>query len=188
MLDTIAFVLGVINVTLVVRRSVWNFPFGMAMVALSSVIFWRERLYSDTALQGFFFAVNAWGWWMWTLNRAATGDVRVERMPARDRLAWLLGWVVISLGWGIGMERMTDADYPWLDAAIASASIAAQVMLARRLVESWTVWIAVDVASIWLFAIKGLWPMLALFVLFLGFAVWGRLSWRAALERQRAWR
>ena len=187
MLELIAFVLGVINVTLVVRRSVWNFPFGMAMVALSSVVFWRERLYSDTALQCFFFIVNGWGWRMWALNRAATGEIRVDRMPARDQAAWFLGWIVISLSWGIAMERLTDADYPWLDAAIAAASIAAQIMLARRLVESWAVWIAVDAASIWLFAVKGLWLMMALFVLFLAFSIWGRFSWRAALRRQGAW-
>ncbi len=185
-LETIAFVLGVINVTLVVRRSVWNFPFGMAMVALYAVVFWRERLYSDTLLQGFFFAVNALGWWLWAQNQARAGEVVVEVMPTRDRLAWVLGWLLISLAWGIAMARLTDAAYPWWDAGIAAASIAAQVMLAKRLIENWWVWIGVDIASVGLYAAKGLWLTLVLYVIFLGLSVWGLIDWRAALRRERA--
>ncbi len=184
--ETIAFVLGVINVTLVVRRSVWTFPFGMAMVSLYAIVFWRERLYSDMLLQGFFFVVNAWGWRMWAANRAAAGEVVVETMPVREAAAWLLGWAAISLGWGVAMERLTDADYPWADAAIAAASIAAQVMMARRLLENWIVWIGVDIASIWLYAAKGLWLTLVLYVIFLGLSAWGLHDWRAALRRGRA--
>ena len=185
-LETIAFVLGIINVTLVVRRSVWNFPFGMAMVSLYAIVFWRERLYSDTLLQGFFFVVNALGWWLWADNQAKAGEVVVEQMPARDRIAWVLGWLLISLAWGIGMARLTDAAYPWWDAGIAAASIAAQVMLAKRLIENWWVWIGVDIASVGLYAAKGLWLTLVLYVIFLGLSVWGLIDWRAALRRETA--
>jgi nicotinamide mononucleotide transporter len=176
----IAFVLGIINVTLVVRRSVWNFPIGMAMVSLYAVVFWRERLYSDTLLQGFFFAVNGWGWRMWSATLARAGHVPVETMPARDRVTWMLGWVLISLAWGLAMERLTDASYPWLDAGIAAASIAAQLMMARRLLENWIIWIGVDIASVGLYAAKGLWLTMVLYVIFLGLSVWGLIDWRAA--------
>lgn len=185
-LETVAFVLGVVNVTLVVRRSVWNFPFGIAMVSLYAIVFWRERLYSDTLLQGFFLAVNVWGWRMWALNRATAGEVIVETMPTRDRIAWVLGWLVISLAWGMTMARWTDASYPWWDAGIAAAGIAAQLMMARRLIENWAVWIVVDIASVGLYAAKGLWLTLVLYVILLGLSVWGWMDWRAARARGRA--
>ena len=58
-----AALLGVINVLLVVRRSVWNYPFGIAMVALYFFVFREAKLYSDALLQIFFFLIQLYGWW-----------------------------------------------------------------------------------------------------------------------------
>ena len=49
--EWIAVACGLINVALIIRRSVWNFPFGFAMVTLYFFIFRDYRLYSDAALQ-----------------------------------------------------------------------------------------------------------------------------------------
>jgi nicotinamide mononucleotide transporter len=83
------------------------------------------------------------------------------------------------------MHRYTDASYPWWDAGIAIASVAAQVMQARRAIESWWVWIAVDVASVPLYAAKGLWFTAALYVVLLGLAIYGLVDWRRAAGRRR---
>src|SRR5687768_4650535 len=64
-LELAAVALGLANIVLLVRRSIWNYPFGMAMVSLYAVIFFRARLYGEAGLQGFFFVVNAYGWWLW---------------------------------------------------------------------------------------------------------------------------
>ena len=61
-LEMLAVALGLANVGLLVRRSIWNYPFGMAMVALYLVIFYEARLYAEAGLQVFFFVVQAWGW------------------------------------------------------------------------------------------------------------------------------
>jgi nicotinamide mononucleotide transporter len=185
-LEAIAFALGVINVTLVVRRSVWNYPFALAMVTLYAAIFWQARLYSDTLLQGFFFVVNIYGWVGWVANRANTGAIVVEAMTARSRARWAAGSVAVAFGWGTVMHLFTDAALPWWDAAIAVASIAAQVLLALRKWENWAIWIAVDIASIGLYLVKGLWLTAILYAVFLVLAAWGLIDWRRVLARQEA--
>ena len=75
-LEWVAAGLGVINVALVVRRSVWNYPFGLAMVTLYFFVFFGARLYSDALLQIFFFVVQLYGWVNW---------VRARTRPARCR-------------------------------------------------------------------------------------------------------
>ena len=182
--EAIAFVLGVINVTLVVRRSVWNYPFALAMVTLYAAVFWQARLYSDTLLQGFFFVVNIYGWIGWVANRADTGAILVEAMAARSRAGWAAGGVLAALGWGTAMHLFTDAALPWWDAAIAIASIAAQILLAKRKWENWAIWIAVDIASIGLYLVKGLWLTAILYAVFLVLAIWGLIDWRRVMARQ----
>ena len=85
------------------------------------------------------------------------------------------------------MHRYTDASYPWWDGAIAIASVAAQLLQARRRIESWWVWIAVDVASVPLYAAKGLWFTAGVYGVLLALAVYGYVDWqRAATRRQLA--
>ncbi|HEX9931343.1 MAG TPA: nicotinamide mononucleotide transporter, partial [Allosphingosinicella sp.] len=45
-LEWAAAALGLANVALVVRRSVWNYPFGIAMVSLYFFVFAEAKLYS----------------------------------------------------------------------------------------------------------------------------------------------
>jgi nicotinamide mononucleotide transporter len=183
-LEIAAFLLGVANVGLVVKRSIWNYPFALVMVALYAVIFRDAKLYSDALLQLFFFAVNLYGWWAWTRARADAGAIVVERMSASQRVAWVGGIAVAAVAWGTLMHRFTDASYPWWDAGIAAASIAAQILLAKRKIENWVLWIAVDIAAIGLYAAKSLWLTAVLYVIFLGLSVWGLADWRIA-ERRR---
>ena len=183
--ETIAFVLGVINVTLVVRRSLWNYPFGLVMVALYGWVFFGAKLYSDMLLQVFFFVVQIYGWANWARSAAAAGEVRVERLGRTSRTLWLAGSAVAILGWGGLMHRFTDAAYPWWDAAVAILSVAAQILMSRRLIENWVLWIAVDLLAICLYAAKDLWLTALLYAIFLGLSVWGLVDWRGA-ERQKA--
>ena len=64
-IEIAAALLGVINVLLVVSRSIWNYPFGIAMVSLYFFVFWDAKLYSDALLQIFFLLIQIYGWWAW---------------------------------------------------------------------------------------------------------------------------
>jgi nicotinamide mononucleotide transporter len=177
-IETAAFVLGIINLVLLVRRSIWNYPFALAMVALYARVFFAAKLYSDALLQVFFFAVNLYGWWQWRRAEARQGDIRVELMSDRARIGWVAGCAVGIAVWGWLMHRFTDASYPWWDAGVAIVSIAAQIMLAKRWLENWVLWIGVDIVSVGLYAAKGLWLTMVLYVIFLALAIWGLIDWR----------
>lgn len=178
--EWIAALCGLINVTLIIRRSVWNYPFGFAMVVLYFFIFREYRLYSDAALQVYFFAIQVYGVWYWLQGRASDGRVVVEPLPRARFAGYLaltgLAWVAIANL----MARYTDAAAPWQDAAVAALSVLAQFLLSRRNRESWLIWIAVDLLAIQLFASRGLMPTAALYTLFLAMAITGWLQWGRA--------
>ena len=178
--EWIAAACGLINVALIIRRSVWNYPFGFAMVVLYFFIFRDYRLYSDAALQVYFFAIQVYGVWNWLQGQGGDGRVVIAPLP-RARLTGYLA--VTGLAWiGIAtaMARYTDAAAPWQDAAVAALSVLAQFLLARRHLESWLIWIAVDLLAIELFISRGLIPTAALYTLFLAMAITGFLQWRRA--------
>jgi nicotinamide mononucleotide transporter len=176
-IEAVASLLGIANVALVVRRSLWNYPFALAMVALYGWVFFDAKLYSDALLQPFYFAVNLYGWWNWRRSRATAGTVVVERLGVRERAGWIAGCGLASLGWGALMHNLTDAAFPWWDGTIAVMSIAAQILQSRRAWDCWLLWIAVDLLAIPLFATKGLWLTAGLYCLFLMLSIWGAIDW-----------
>lgn len=176
--EAIAAALGVVNVLLVVRRSVWNYPFGLATVALYFFVFFDERLYSDALLQLFFLVVQLYGWWAWTRADRVADGVAVSVLAPAERLRWAAAIVLAASAWSSVMSLLTDAAAPFVDGPIAIASVAAQLLQSFRKVESWWLWILVDLTAIPLFLSRGLLITAGLYLIFLGLAVAGLLEWR----------
>ena len=177
-IEIAAALLGVINVVLVVRRSTLNYPFGIASVALYFFVFGHAKLYSDALLQIFFLLIQFYGWWAWVHARHVDRGVAVGWMPWRVRAPWIAGTAVAILAWGTGMARFTDAAAPFVDATTAGLSVAAQILQSLRRVESWVLWITVDIIAVGLFAWRGLFVTSALYALFLLLSVVGLVEWR----------
>jgi len=179
-LEIAATLLGVANIVLIVRRSIWNYPFALAMVSLYAIIFFEAKLYSDAGLQIFFFLVNLYGWWAWSRNRAEAGEIVVEHLTPAGLAGWIAGSVMAIAGWGTMMARLTDASYPWWDGSVAMLSVAAQILMTRRYLENWHWWIVVNAVSIPLYLKKDLLLTAGLYGLFLILAIWGLIEWRRA--------
>ena len=177
-IEIAAALLGVINVLLVVRRSIWNYPYGIAMVALYFFVFWEAKLYSDALLQIFFLVINLYGWWAWSRAEQVDHGVAVRKMSSKSRLCWLAGTAVAIALWGSGMARWTDAAAPFADATIAGLSVSAQILQSFRRVESWVLWIAVDALAIGVFLWRDLLVTAALYALFLALATAGLIEWK----------
>ncbi|WP_346775501.1 nicotinamide riboside transporter PnuC [Sphingomonas sp. G-3-2-10] len=181
-IELAAALLGLANIVLVVRRSIWNYPVALLMVTLYGFVFLHAQLYSDALLQIFFFGVQFYGWWNWSKSRADAGEVKVLTLPPPAFGAWIAGALVATAAWGAAMHAFTDAHFPWWDGAIAMLSVAAQILQSRRNLESWILWIVVDLMAIPLFALKGLWATAALYVVFLILSIIGLREWRRALK------
>lgn len=181
LIEWIAAALVLANVALVGRRSLLNFPFGIAAVGLYAVIFYEARLYSDMILQGFFLALNLYGWANWSRAQDDAG-LPVEWLTVPDRLRWaaatLLAWAV----WSAAMARYTDAAAPFADGAVAIFSVSAQWLMARRRVDHWCLWIAVNMMAVPLFASRGLYVTAGVYVVLLGIAITGLIQWQRAAK------
>ncbi len=179
-IEIVAVILGIANIVLVIRRSVWNFPVAMVMVALYFLIFREAKLYSDAGLQVFFAAVNLYGWWSWHRNKVDAGEIVVRRLPAFGYALWIAGSVTAIGAWGGFMGTYTGTSYPYWDASVAMLSVAGQILMTRRFVENWHYWIIVNLISIPLYVTKGLYLTAGLYGVFLVLAIAGLIEWRKA--------
>ena len=182
-LEIVAFVLALWMVVANMRVQLIAWPRAIASSAAYLLLFAHSKLYGEAGLQLLFIAVAAWGWWQWRFGRQADGSaLRVRWLAWRERLALaaltLAAWPAL----GALLDRFTDSDVPYWDALPTAGSVAGQWLLGRQYVENWPVWVAVNVASVALFAIKGLWLTVVLYVLF---ALLALVGWRAWAQRAR---
>jgi nicotinamide mononucleotide transporter len=178
-LEIVAFALALAMVLANLRVHPVAWPLAIASSLLYALLFADSRLYGMAALQFVFVGVAFWGWWQWLRGTGDDGQaLRVRRMAPKRRLAaaaaTLAAWPALALILAAG----TDAAVPWLDALPTVASVTGQVLLARKLVENWALWLFVNALSVALFASQALWLTALLYAIFAALSVVGWRRWR----------
>lgn len=181
-LELLAAALSLAMVWCNLRVNPVGWPLAIAASALYGLLFLHSRLYGEAGLQGVFIALALWGWWQWLRGTNAAGQpLRVRALSVRQRWALAAGTLAAWPLLGALLARMTDSDVPYLDALPTVGSVVGQVLLARKWLDNWPAWVAVNLISMGLFAVKGLWLTVALYGLFAALAVLGWRAWAALL-------
>ncbi len=182
--EAVAVVFGAAAVALTIRQSLWCWPLGLVQVALYVYVFYQARLYSDMVLHVIYVVLQVYGWYRWR-SGARGSALPVSYLSLTGRVGWAMAIALAAYLWGEAMLRYTDAAAPRADAFIATASLAAQYLLAIKKLENWILWIVVDVVAIAVYWGRDLRLTSGLYWVFLGLCVLGLLEWRKAYERGR---
>lgn len=183
--EFIGTVLGLISVFFAARANILTWPTGIANAIFFLVIFYQIHLYSDMFLQFYFCGMGVYGWFSWK-RRAAEDHSAIRTLTNKNRLLLAVFIALVTLVVGSLITRIHlilpqvfdhPATFPYIDTFIAISSILATILLARRIFETWVLWIAVDITSIGLYSVKGVKLIAFEFVIFLALAVLGIYSW-----------
>lgn len=183
-LELSGFVTGAACVWLIARQNIWNWPLGIANNLLFMVLFTRSGLYADVGLQVFYVAVGIYGWWHWLHGGLDHGALKVSRTPPAE--AALVGALTLA-GTALVvllLKRFTPSTVPVLDATVTGLSVAAQVLMARKRLENWWIWIGANLISIGLLIYKQLFITAGLYAVFLAICVAGLVEWTRSFRKE----
>ena len=182
-IEIIAVVFGLLCVILTIRQNVWSWPVGLVQVVIYIWVFHEARLYSDVILHVIYVVLQFYGWYQWLYGTRDDGPLVVHRITRRSAVTSVVIAITGITVLGFVMANYTDADLPYWDAAIAILSLIAQVFLARKVLESWFVWIIVDFIAIGVYSVKELHLTAGLYSVFLVLAITGWFTWNRARRR-----
>jgi len=171
------FVTGIACVALAVMQRIETFAVGIANNVFFVVLFTDARLYADAALQVVYIALGVMGWWVWATR--VRSPLAVTRAGPRLLVATALGVGVATLIL-IPILRAAHGAAPGWDAATTSMSLGAQLLLNLKRLETWYVWIAVDVIYVPLYFSRDLNLTALVYIVFLALCIQGWRQWRTA--------
>ncbi len=181
-LEAAAVLFGIVSVYLSVRENIWSWPTAIVNVTLYIFVFRGARLYADMALQVVYIAISIYGWYSWLHGGRGRSELPVSKGTPRLWGALASIAVVSAALLGIALSRWTDASLPYVDASTSATSLVAQWMMARKILENWVVWVAVDVVYIAMFLYKSLYLTAFLYAVFLVLAAMGYVQWKKSLS------
>jgi nicotinamide mononucleotide transporter len=176
--ELLGFVTGIACVALAVAQRIETFAVGIANNVFFIVLFADARLFADAALQVVYVVLGLMGWWVWL--RRARGPLAVSRASAQLLLVSTLAVGVATLVL-VPVLRAAHGAAPGWDALTTSMSLGAQLLLNLKRLETWYVWIAVDVIYVPLYFSRDLNLTALVYIVFLALCVEGWRQWRVAL-------
>jgi nicotinamide mononucleotide transporter len=165
------------------RRNVLALPVGIVSVLLMGWFFLQIGLIGQTWLHwGYYVPVQFWAWKEWTRGGENRTELTVTRLSIRARIAVVAAGIAFTAMFGWLLDAGWDSALStYWDASIVAASVVAMILLSRKKVESWWLWIGpVNISAIVLYTLTGAHMFAALYVLFLVMAFFGLARWMRA--------
>lgn len=190
-LELIGTISGLFSVYLATKANFYTWHTGILNEIAFFMLFFQVQLYADMLLQVFFLMVTIYGIYTWKNKQEAVIIYRLTPQEAvKYMVSLFLGMLITALIIGnihhiLPFFFEKPSTYPLADAFIMVGSILATFLLAEKKLETWLLWIIVDLVSIVLYAAKGIYFVAGEYVVFLILAIMGFAEWRKTyLEMQ----
>lgn len=178
--ELLGFVTGLINVYLLTRENIWNFPLGIANAAFFLALFLNVHFYADGYLQILYVVLGFQGWWAWLKagpNRTALVVQKAKRWE------YLVAGASVVIVTGVLYPLLISAHdlAPWWDALTTGLSVGATLLMNFKRIENWYLWIAADVVYIPLYFYKNLYLTGIVYIGFISLCFYGLHQWRRSM-------
>ncbi|MCO6025684.1 nicotinamide riboside transporter PnuC [Prevotella cerevisiae] len=185
-LDILTTLVGVVYVWLEYKASIWLWIVGIIMPVMCIVLYWQHGLYADFGMNIYYTLAAIYGYAVWKFGKKKQQTDEQEmpithykvRLIIPSIIIWLIAWAGIY--WIL--IRFTNSNVPICDSFINSLSFIGLWALARKYLEQWFVWMAVDSVSAVLYVYKGIPFMAGLNVLYTIVSIAGLFKWKKMME------
>lgn len=172
-LEAGAVLTGAVSVWLLARNDQWGWWIGIVSVVLFGALFLSVQLYAEVGIQAVYGVTSVYAIWLW-LRGGERHDGRPVAYLAGKHWAWIVP--VFGASW-LALHALLvqiNGALPFWDSLTTVMSLTAHLLLMGRFVNSWWLWVAVDVIYVPLYLSRGL-TLTA--VLYIGFFVMACAGW-----------
>lgn len=203
-LDIVTTILGLIYIVLEYRASIALWVVGIVMPAMDIYLYWSHGLYGDAGMAVYYTLAAIYGYAVWKFGAkwkamikrkgsdkkegasavsSSSEDLPITFFPRRLILRTLGFFFLAWAATYYVLVAYTNSTVPLLDAFTNALSFVGLWALARKYVEQWLFWIAVDVVCCYLYVVKGIPFKAGLYGLYVVIAVMGYWKWKGLAKK-----
>ena len=194
-LELVATFAGLLAVWLSAKEHISNWGIGLVNVVLSFFVFYQYNLYSDMLLQIYFFATGVYGWWQWARKDAVSSEkkVKISYMTRQQQLIMVGAILVFTAIFGSMIGKFHEwmptifqqpAAFPYADTLVMVMSLFGNFLLTIKKIESWILWVLVDMLAPVLYFQKGMILFTVEYIIFLSIAAFALINWLKIYKKE----
>ena len=185
--ELIGTLFGLVSVYFASKANILTWGTGIVNEVFLFILFFQVQLYADMFLQIYFFVVTLYGWYKWNVK---TSENKISETSFRNKIflavtiligTLISGFLFTNIHLYLPAYFKIQAAYPFIDSFVMVSSIVATILLAKKKIENWYLWIAVDLVCVVLYFKKGVYFLSLEYFIFLGLASYGLYHWRKHL-------
>ena len=184
--EAAAVLFAVLYLVLAIRQNIYCWSCAGVSTAIYVLLFLDAKLYMESALNVFYFAMAIYGWIVWSRGRSDERTLPVSVWPVARHGYAITTIIAMSLFSGYLLSRYTDAAYPYIDSLTTWSAIWATFLVARKVLENWWYWLVIDVASVFIYWARDLQLTSVLFIVYVVMIPFGLISWTRSWHEDHA--
>ncbi|MDC9596422.1 nicotinamide riboside transporter PnuC [Xenorhabdus anantnagensis] len=206
-IEAIGTIAGLLCIWLASQEKIINYLFGLINVSLFAVIFFQIQLYASLILQIFFFAANIYGWYAWSrMNEQKQVELKIRWLNPKQMaivaaisilailimtfninqifgyMAKVVVLVLQGMESNITMPELQPDAFPFWDSVMTVLSIVAMILMTRKHIENWLIWVIINVISVVIYYYQGVLAMSLQYIILTGIALNGARLWIKAAK------
>ena len=184
-LEGIAVVTGMLSVWFAKNENILVYPTGIISVLIFVYILANNKLYGDMGINAYYFIMSVYGWYNWTRKDNESHVIHISKSSFKENVYSFLLFLLFFIILIIVLKGYTDSDVPFIDSFTTALFFVAMILMARKKIENWIAWIIGDIISVPLYFYKGLVLTSIQFLVFLGLAIAGYVSWKNSMAGRK---
>lgn len=184
LLELVAVLFAIAYLLLAIRQNIWCWLCAGISTAIYMWLFVVAKLYMESVLNGYYFAMAIYGWIVWSSGRNDGHERPISVWTLQTHAYAMIAILCTSALNGFLLTRYTDAAFPYLDSLTTWSAIWATFLVARKVLENWWYWFMINSASVLIFWLRDLQLTSLLFVVYLIMIPFGIISWTRSYRAQ----
>mgnify|MGYP005992844845 CR=1 FL=1 len=185
-LEIIAVIFGFLSVWFSKQNKIWVFPTGLISTSIFVYLLLKWGLLGDMMINGYYFIMSLYGWYIWTRKVDATHVTPISRTTLKEKKTS----VIIFLSTLVFVYAVYTYFDKWnnltayIDTVTTAVFFVGMWLMAKRKIENWIYWIIGDIISVPLYFYKGFTFSSFQYLIFTFIAISGYLAWKKSLDKK----
>jgi nicotinamide mononucleotide transporter len=178
-LEIVGLVFGLTYVIGAILEKWWCWPAGIIGVLCYGTSMYFSQMYGESMLQVVYIFISIYGWINWQKN-STEPSVQISKASQSELLGTIAISTLMSVVFYFLLTTLNGA-LPFWDALTNGFAIGATYLVARKKIENWHFWIAIDIVLSILLYYKGYYFYSLLYAIYTFMAILGWKAWKQKL-------